>query len=165
MILPSIDFGTLIKRREEMARNELLITRTPGNHEKYLAFQQELKESGQTLHSTMLERIISLGSGVLKAALLADDYPANITPDEDQITVIHYNLWLRDGRHGPDLVAGDEALDQLIGRDPKREAHCFKRLASQSISPGERFPFEHAHVFTTATMPVGGIIVMEDPLH
>lgn len=164
-ILPSIDFDTLIARREEIARNELHITRTPDNYERYRAFQLELEETGETLHSYMLNRFALLGGGVLRAALWADEYPANITPDEDQVPAVHYNLWLGDGQQGPDLVAGEEALDQLIGRDPSREAHCFKRPPAQSIPQANGFPFVHAHIFTTATAPVGGVVVMGGVQH
>lgn len=162
-VLPEIDFDSLVARRIEMAKNELLVARAPNDHERYLAFQMELSKRKITLEANTMRVISSLGEKSVRSALLRDDYPANVTSTEDQMPVIHYNLWLRKSPLGPDMVAGEEALSQLEGRDPSREVYCFKRPPTQSIPHSIKFPFEHAHIFTTATVPEGGVVVMEDP--
>ena len=158
-MLPVIDFDELVHRSEEMARNELLVARRPEVHADYLAFQAELKNSGDTLHGHISKTINDLGNVAARAVLLTDEYPAEVLPSGDSLPVFHYNLWLSTLGSVPDFRAGDDTLAQLENRDPEREVYCFKRPPTQSVPRNGGFSFEHAHVFTTATISSRAITV------
>lgn len=144
-----------------MARNELLVARRPDVHMQYLAFQSELEATGLTLHEVIHRRIKTLGEGAVRAALWQDQYPANVRPGDDGLPALHYNLWLRTEGSVPDYEAGDEVLARLKDRDQAREVYCFKRPPTQSIPQADGFPFEHAHVFTTAIAPTETTVISE----
>ena len=152
-----MNFDDLLINKQRLARNELLVRRHPDVQADYEMFQDQLRERGVTLQEQALRNI---GSGCVRAALIPDEYPANISSGVNGLNVVHYNLWLahRDDQTSPlDFAAGEEVLDNLDNRKPDREAYCFKRPPTQSLPRQDGFLFEHCHVFTEATLSMGSI--------
>ena len=159
VMLPFMVFDDLLEQRDAVARNALLFGRDPAVQRAYEAHRAMLAEQNTTLQEHIYAQIETLGGCAVRALLTPDEFPADIRQSADGLDIVHYNLWLRTNPE-PDFAAGEQALAQLANRDPFREAYCFKRPTDQTVPRNEKLPFEHAHVFTAAITPPGGILVL-----